>query len=102
MGKKPSRPLVSRELAVFLKVEKVIMFDLTDLRLKPGIVALHSAALQGHQQGYHFERKKTGQMVENVKKVLEEHVNLVDDEDTPVHAGQVTSTTRRDVNDDEE
>jgi hypothetical protein len=88
VGKKPSRPLVSRELAVFLKVEKVIMFDLTDLRLKPGIVALHSAALQGHQQGYHFERKKTGQMVEN--------------EDTSVHAGQVTSTTRRDVNDDEE
>jgi hypothetical protein len=61
----------SRELAVFVKVEKVVMFDPTELKLKRGSVALKSAALQSHQEGYHVESKNAGQMVDNVKKVLE-------------------------------
>lgn len=76
------------ELTSFVNVSKVVIFDLTEL--KPGSVALNSAALQSHQQGYHVHKKNTGLLVENVKRVIEEHVNPVDEEedDTPVNAGQ--------------
>jgi hypothetical protein len=67
-----------RELAAFANVERVVMCDLVEL--KPGSVALNSAALHSHQQGYHVHRTNTGLIVDNVKKVLEEHVNPVDQE----------------------
>jgi hypothetical protein len=67
-----------KELTAFLNVQKVVMFDLTEL--KPLSVALNSAALHIHQEGYHLQKRDTSLMVENVKKVLEEHVNPVDEE----------------------
>jgi hypothetical protein len=78
-GHKSFTAFGTTELKAFVKVDKVVMFDLTEL--KPGSVALNSVALQNHQQGYHVQRKDTGQMVENVKKVLEEHVNPVDEDE---------------------
>jgi hypothetical protein len=78
-GRKSFTAFGTTELKAFVHVERVVMFDLTEL--KPGSVSLNSAALQSHQQGYHVRRKDTGQMVENVKKVLEEHVNPVDEDD---------------------
>lgn len=50
-GHKSFTAFGTRELAIFANVEKMIMFDLTEL--KPGSVALNSAAWQSHQQGYH-------------------------------------------------
>jgi hypothetical protein len=76
-GPKSFTAFGSKELAAFINVQKVVMFDLTEL--KPGSVALKTAALQSHQQGYYTKKTDTGLMVENVKKVLEEHVNPVDE-----------------------
>jgi len=78
-GPKSFTAFGTTELTTFVNVSKVVMFDLTEL--KPGSVALNTAALQSHQQGYHVHKTNTGQMVENVKKVIEEHVNPVDEDE---------------------
>ena len=76
-GPKSFAAFGTKELTAFTNVQKVVMFDLTEL--KPRSVALNSAALQSHQQGYYIKKTDTGLIVENVKKVLEEHVNPVDE-----------------------
>jgi hypothetical protein len=78
-GPKSFTAFGTKELTAFVNVSKVVMFDLTEL--KPGSLVLNSAALQSHQQGYHVHKTNTGLMVDNVKKVIEEHVNPVDEEE---------------------
>jgi hypothetical protein len=78
-GPKSFTAFGTKELTAFVNVQKVLMFDLTEL--KPLSVALNSAALQSHQQGYYIHREDTKQIQEKVKKVLEEHVNPVDEDE---------------------
>ena len=70
----------TRALAAFVSVEKVVMFDLTEL--KAGSVAMSSEALQSHQEGCRVHKTSTGVMVENVKRIIVEHVSPVDEEET--------------------
>lgn len=77
-GPKSFTAFGTRELAAFVNVSTVVMLDLTEL--KPGSVALDSAALQSHQEGYHVHKSKTGVMVEDVKELLKDHVNPVDED----------------------
>jgi hypothetical protein len=78
-GPKSFTAFGTKELAAFVNVQKVVMFDLTEL--KPLSIALNSAALHNHQQEYHVQRQDTRTMEENVRKVLEEHVNPVGEEE---------------------
>jgi hypothetical protein len=68
-----------QELAAFVNVQHIVMFDLTEL--KPLSVALNSAALQSSQQGYHVHRQTTMQMEDRAKKMLSNMVNPVDEYD---------------------
>jgi hypothetical protein len=65
------------ELAAFVNVQPVVMFDLTEL--KPVSVALNSAALQSSQEGYHIHRQTTMQMEDGAKQILNNMVNPVDE-----------------------
>jgi hypothetical protein len=78
-GPKSFAAFGTKELSAFVNVQKVVMFDLTEL--KPLSAPLNSAALQIHQRGYHVQRQDTKTMEEKVKKVLEEHVNPIDEEE---------------------
>jgi hypothetical protein len=68
-----------QELAAFVHVQPVVMFDLTEL--KPLSVALNGAALQSSQHGYHVHRQTTLQMEDGAKKMLSNMVNPVDEDD---------------------
>jgi hypothetical protein len=68
-----------RELAAFVNVQHVDMYDLTEL--KPLSVALSSGELQRHEQVYHVHRQGTMQMEEGAKKMLKDMVNPVDADD---------------------
>jgi hypothetical protein len=68
-----------QELAAFVHVQHVVMFDLTEL--KPLSVALNGAALQSSQQGYHVHRQTTLQMEDGANNMLSNMVNPVDQDD---------------------
>lgn len=68
-----------KELAAFVNVQAVSLFDLTEL--KPLSIALNSAALQSHQQGYHAHRQGTMVMEDGAKKMISEMVNPVDEDE---------------------
>jgi hypothetical protein len=78
-GHKSFTAFGTQELAAFVHVQPVVMFDLTEL--KPVSVALNSAALQSSQQGYHIHRQTTIQMEDGAKKMLSNMVNPVDEDD---------------------
>jgi hypothetical protein len=78
-GHKSFTAFGTQELAAFVNVQPVVMFDLTEL--KPLSVALNTAALQSHQQGYHVHRQTTVQMEDGAKEMLRNMVNPVDEDD---------------------
>jgi hypothetical protein len=75
-GHKSFTAFGTQELAAFVNVQPVVMYDLTEL--KPRSVALNSAELQSHEQEYHVHRRSTMQMEEGAKKMLKTMVNPVD------------------------
>ncbi|KAI9775780.1 MAG: hypothetical protein M1839_000908 [Geoglossum umbratile] len=78
-GHKSFTAFGTQELAAFVHVQPVVMFDLTEL--KPVSVALNSAALQSSQQGYHIHRQTTLQMEDGAKNMLSNMVNPVNEDD---------------------
>ena len=68
-----------KELAAFVNVQAVNLFDLTEL--KSLSVALNGAALHSHQQGYHAHRQGTMKMENGAKKMISEMVNPVDEDE---------------------
>jgi len=78
-GHKSFTAFGTQELTAFVNVQRVVMFDLTEL--KPLSVALNSAALQSHLQGYHVHQQTTMQMEDGAKKLLSTMVNPVDEDD---------------------
>jgi hypothetical protein len=68
-----------KELAAFVNVQAVSLFDLTEL--KPLSVALNGAALQSHQQVYHAHRQGTMKMEDGAKKMINEMVNPVEEDE---------------------
>ena len=78
-GHKSFTAFGTEELAAFVSVQRVIMFDLTELN--PLSVALNGAALQSHQHGYHVHRRTTMEMEGEAKEILSTMVNPVNEDD---------------------
>jgi hypothetical protein len=77
-GPKSFTAFGTKELATFVNIQPVVMFNLTEL--KPLSVALNGAALQSHQQVYHVHRQSTMQIEVEAKKMLRAMVNPVDED----------------------